>query len=251
MFIHHSTKGIVLRERDFKESDRFFTIYTKEFGKLVLLAKAVRKIKSKLRGGLNLFSLTEIEFIQGKAYKTLTDARTAESFRNIKDFLIKLKIAYKIAEIVDNLIKERERDENVWNLLEGTFRELNKGNSLNRDLKAYHYFFWNFIDFAGFRPSIERCPFCREKLNSGILYFNAEQGGVICEKCLPRGEKKISKKVSLDFLKILKVIFKKDKALLYKVKMKKGNLEELKEVSEYYYSFLLQELIPLSYNKVI
>lgn len=250
MFIHHSTKGLVLGERDFKESDRFFTIYTKEFGKLALLAKAVRKIKSKLRGGLNLFSLTEIEFIQGKTHKTLTDAKTVESFRNIKDSLIKLKIAYKTAEIVDNLIEEQERDKNIWNLLEKTFRELNKGNSLNRDLKVYHYFFWNLIDFIGFRPSTEKCLFCQKKLNSGILYFNAKQGGVICEKCLPRGEKKISKKVSLDFLKILGVILKKDRALLYKVRMKKDHLEELKEVSEYYYSFLLQELGHFSDNKI-
>ena len=72
-----------MKKEDRGESDRFFTVYTKEFGKLDILGKSIRKISSKLRAGMGLFSLSEIEFIQGKALKTLTDAILNEEFRNL------------------------------------------------------------------------------------------------------------------------------------------------------------------------
>ena len=84
MFIHYRTQGFILKKIDRGEVDRIFTIYTKDFGKLELLAKAERKIQSKLRGGLELFYLSEIEFIQGKAHKTLTDAILIDNFKNLR-----------------------------------------------------------------------------------------------------------------------------------------------------------------------
>ena len=73
MAIHYRTQGFILKKTDRGEADQILTIYTKDFGKLEILGKAIRKIKSKLRSGADLFYFSEIEFIQGKAYKTLTD----------------------------------------------------------------------------------------------------------------------------------------------------------------------------------
>ncbi len=69
MFTRYRTQGIILGKVDRGESDRLFTIYTKDYGIINLLARSERKIKSKLRSGLELFYLSEIEFIQGKAQK--------------------------------------------------------------------------------------------------------------------------------------------------------------------------------------
>jgi len=80
MFTHYRTEGFILKKIDRGEADRIFTVYTRDFGKLDLLAKAERKIKSKLRGGLELFYLSDIEFIQGKTHKTLTDTILVENF---------------------------------------------------------------------------------------------------------------------------------------------------------------------------
>ena len=84
MAVHYRTQGFVLRKTDLREADQVFSIYTKDFGKLKILGKAIRKIKSKLRSGADLFYLSELEFIQGKAYKTLTDAIALNKFKNIR-----------------------------------------------------------------------------------------------------------------------------------------------------------------------
>jgi hypothetical protein len=65
MATHYRTQGIILKTQDVGEADRVFTVFTKQFGKLRLRAVSERKITSKLRGGLELFYLSDIEFIQG------------------------------------------------------------------------------------------------------------------------------------------------------------------------------------------
>src|SRR3989344_7939080 len=117
MFIHYRTEGVILKKEARGEADLLLTVYTRDFGKLKILGKAVRKINSKLRSAVRIFSLSEIEFIQGKSQKTLTDAiLIGKSPPLIKD-LKKLRIAHKIAEVLDKLIKGQERDEKIWNLL--------------------------------------------------------------------------------------------------------------------------------------
>ena len=60
MFIHYRTNGVMIKKKDLGEADQLFTIYTKDFGKLEILGKAIRKISSKLRSGAELFYLFHI-----------------------------------------------------------------------------------------------------------------------------------------------------------------------------------------------
>ena len=56
------TLTIVLRRTDFGEADRILTLLTPE-GKKTAIARGVRKPKSKLAGGIELFSLNEVVLI--------------------------------------------------------------------------------------------------------------------------------------------------------------------------------------------
>lgn len=60
------TSGIVLNRINFGEADRILTVITPDQGKLSLIAKGVRKEKSKLAGGIELFSVSNISFIPPK-----------------------------------------------------------------------------------------------------------------------------------------------------------------------------------------
>ena len=90
MFVHYRTKGFVLKKECREEADQLFTLFTKDFGKLEVLGKAIRKISSKLRANIEVFYLTEVEFIQGKNQKILTDAILIEKFKNLRENLKKL-----------------------------------------------------------------------------------------------------------------------------------------------------------------
>lgn len=60
------TKGIVLSRTEFGEADRIITVLTTDHGKIRLIAKGVRRIKSKSAGGIELFSVSDITYIPGR-----------------------------------------------------------------------------------------------------------------------------------------------------------------------------------------
>ena len=114
MYNLHHTEGIILSANDFGEADRIYNIYTKDFGKVSVLAKGVRLEKSKLRPHLLPLSFARVSFIEGKEFMRLTDAeeilsplldeKTYSAFSGACSFL-------------ERLVKGQEKDEAVWELL--------------------------------------------------------------------------------------------------------------------------------------
>jgi len=204
MFIHYRTSAIILKKEDWEEADQLLTVYTRDFGKLEVLAKAIRKISSKLRPGAEIFSLSEIEFIQGKTHKTLTDAILIEKFGNLKDNLNKLRIVYKISQLLDDLVSDHEPDEGIWQLLIETLGKLDKLEVDNLKLELlYYYFFWNLVSLLGYQPEIKDCTI---------------QG----------------KEINCEIVKIIKVILRKDWQILPRLKIEPNHLKLLKNISQWY-----------------
>jgi DNA repair protein RecO (recombination protein O) len=182
--------------------------------------------------------MSEIEFIQGKNRKTLTDAAIIEKFDNIPQDLGKFEIANSVADIFDNFIKGQEKDGDVFNLLREIFFKLNDKNLNDGKYEAiYYYFLWNFLALLGYLPEVEKCNVCRGKLNPYSVYFSNKSGGIICGKCL--GHDNAAEKISSDIVKILRLIFKKEWQILSKLKTEPSSQKLLKEVSNNYYSYIL------------
>ncbi|MBM3257679.1 MAG: DNA repair protein RecO [Candidatus Nealsonbacteria bacterium] len=241
MFIHYRTQGFILKKKDIGEADRLFAFFTKDFGKLELLARAERKINSKLRSGLELFYLSEVEFIQGKAYKTLTDAILIEGFANLRKSLKSVAIASKIAEVSNSLLKGQEPDEKLWQLFGETFEKLNdiKIKNETRNL-VYHYFLWNFLSLLGYQLDFYHCTSCQKKLIPEKIYFSFKKGGLICNSCSKA--EKLENPISLNAIKLIRILLKKDLPALSRLKVEKQDLDSLKEISNYYFSEILREI---------
>lgn len=249
MFLHYRTRGFILKKEDRGEADQLFAIYAKDFGRLEILAKAIRKITSKLRAGAELFYLSEIEFIQGKTYKTLTDAILIERFENLRKSLPRLKIASRISEVFDNLVKGQEADERIWQLLNETFKKLNNWkieNSLkteNCKLEiVYYYFFWNLISNLGYKPELYYCSSCQRKLKPEKLYFSKKEGGIICQSCFKKIKlATLGILIKPEIVKILRKILERDWKILSRLKVEKFYLESLEKISKSYLSKILEK----------
>lgn len=238
MFVHYRSKGLILKKTGRGESDELFTVYTKDFGKLDILGKAIRKISSKLRSGAENLYFSEIEFIQGKAYKTLTDAILIEKFGNIRRDLGKLAIASKISEVLDDLtIGGQEADEKVWQLTMETLRRLDGSAArLNICLLLYYYFLWNLFFVLGYKPELYCCAACRKRLTVPKFYFNSKEGGIVCPDCFNKGIS--GKEISPEAIKIIRIILEKKWQTLSKLKIEEKYFQGLKLVSENYLSFV-------------
>ena len=253
-FIHYRTQGFVLKKNNQGENNQLLTVYTKDFGRLEVLGKSIRKISSKLRSGVELFYLSEIEFIQGKAYKILTDAILINDFKNLRKGLTGMSVAFKVSAAFEGLIKGQEADGRIWHLTEETFKRLNEVEKEKQKIKIispssfpeegkleiiYYFFLWTLFSLLGYKPELYNCLQCRKGLILEKLYFNSESGGIICHNCFKK--LKSGQEVKVETIKILRIILEKNWIIFSKLKIKKLHLKALNEISDYYFSEVLKQ----------
>lgn len=239
MTTRYKTRAFVFKKNDINESDRIFSVFTDDFGRLDIFAKAIRKNVSKLRSGIDIFFMSEIEFIQGKNRKTLTDAVLVEKYNNIFQDLERFKIANKIGEVLDNFMRGEEKDKEIFDLLNESMEKLNECSPVKNGskLSVYCYFLWNFISLMGYRPQVYKCNVCHEKLEPHNIYFSYKLGGIICRKCLDQDAS--AQKINSDIIKILRIILKREWHILSKLKIETPSQKLFYIVSENYYRYIL------------
>jgi DNA repair protein RecO (recombination protein O) len=103
----HTTKAIVLSRVDYGDSDRIITILTPEYGKLSLMAKGVRKINSKLAGGIELFSIFDAGFVMGRGeVGRLTSSRLIKFYSNVINDIERVQLGYEILKSFSHNIED-------------------------------------------------------------------------------------------------------------------------------------------------
>ncbi len=122
------TEGIILKKSDLGETDRLLTIYTKEFGKITVLAKGVNKLTSKLRYHLEPLNYSYLILIEGKNFRIIKDAILMDQFLNMRQDLKKMGTAFEIVNLLDELIVDEEQDENIWISMIKTIQAINKSD---------------------------------------------------------------------------------------------------------------------------
>lgn len=119
-----TTTAIILSRTDYGEADRILTLLTPEYGKLAMLAKGVRRIKSKLAGGIELFSVSEISFIKGRGtVGTLISTRLIKHYEHIVTDLDRTMLGYELIKQC-NKATEDEPEEEYFELLRQAFEAL-------------------------------------------------------------------------------------------------------------------------------
>lgn len=142
--------ALVLARKNFRESDQMVSLFTREQGKLEVLAKGIKKIISKNSSNLKVLSLVEVEIAQGKEIDYLTKVQPVTIFKNIYSDFDKIFLAGYAAKIADTNILAQERDERIFNLLTSFLEFLNSAEkiiSLNL-ATGFILKFWHFLGFG-------------------------------------------------------------------------------------------------------
>ncbi len=118
------TRGIVLARTNYGEADRILTFITPDRGKVKAIAKGVRKTKSKLAGGIELFSVSDISFIPGKReIDTIVSTRLIKHFGRIVKDLGRTNAGFGFIKKL-NRVTEDAAEADYFYLLEQSFDAL-------------------------------------------------------------------------------------------------------------------------------
>lgn len=165
----YKTQGIIIKRANLGEVDRLLTVYTKDLGKILVRAKAVRKSQSKLKGHLELFLQSHFLIAPGKNLDIITGAETIERFSELHQRLPCLAAAYYLSEVIDKTMAGPEKDNQIWQLILSGFEKLNQKEP---DIKAIvNDFEKKLLEFLGYgKAQKDACSFIeallKERLNS-------------------------------------------------------------------------------------
>lgn len=147
------TKGIVLSRTDYGEADRIITLLTPEQGKLRLMARGVRKARSRLAGGIELFSTTDITYMNGRGeIGTLISARLIKYYSNIVKDIDRVQLGYELIKMLHRATEDQPEPD-YFDLLEQAFQALDDAKVDASLIRVW--FESRLLYLAGHSPNLE------------------------------------------------------------------------------------------------
>lgn len=126
-----STEAVVLSRRNFGEADRIITFFTRDSGKIVALAKGVRRPRSKKAGHLEIGSWCKVFIARGKNLDLLTEVELKRAF-GISEFSeSKANKIYHLLEIIKNITPDGQRNQKAFIMLVHFLKQISSGEDFN------------------------------------------------------------------------------------------------------------------------
>jgi DNA repair protein RecO (recombination protein O) len=211
--------ALVLRTTDWSETSRIATLWTREFGKVRVLAKGGRRLKSNFENSLDLLTLCRIVFLRKSSgsLDLLTEARVEERFPRLRADLPALYAAYYIAELLSDWTEDYDPHPLLFDEALAALRTLGQPDIPSGPRLAR--FELVLLRELGYTPALLSCAVCgrefalpqsqesgvRDQESASLLVtpdsclltpdsetsvapmaFSAAAGGVVCADCRPR-----------------------------------------------------------------
>lgn len=172
-------EGIVIRTIDYGESSKILTLYTREHGKVGIMARGAKKPKSRLAAVSQLFTHGfYLCRFGGQGMAELSQGEILSSYRSLRENLTSTAYAAYMAELLDRLTMDREPNPFLFQLLSLTFRYLDEG----RDPEILCRIFESkMLRLAGITPHLHSCANCGKEKEP--YSFSVSSGGLLCPDC--------------------------------------------------------------------
>ncbi|MDR3121176.1 MAG: DNA repair protein RecO [Clostridiales bacterium] len=200
---YETLTGLVAREVNTGEADRYLTLLTVESGKVECYAKGIRNQKSKLSASAGILTYGEYKLFQNRERRILTSGQTLENFSGIRTDVVKYAYAVHFLEIARDVIQEAQVFPEALRTLLNTLYVL-AYREFEPELAA-RIFEVRMLAAAGFAPVLERCSVCGAEL-SARAYFALYGDGTVCGRESCRGRASPVRTVSAGTLRALRHI---------------------------------------------
>lgn len=146
-------RAIILSRTDYGEADRIITLLTPDSGKLRLMARGVRRAKSKLAGGIELFSISDITYLNGKTgLGTLISSRLDRYYGQIVTDITRVQLGYELIKLL-HTVTEDEPESDYFDLLHQAYIALDQP-AISTDLIKF-WFNVQLLRLAGNTPNLQ------------------------------------------------------------------------------------------------
>jgi DNA repair protein RecO (recombination protein O) len=197
----YKTEAIVLRSMNLGEADRVLTVLTPRLGKLRVIAKGVRRTRSRLGGGLELFGNVQLVLAVGRTFDVVTGVSLEDPHLGLRNDLHSTAAAWYLVELADRFCEGAADSYAAFMLLGQSLSGLDAGGAVSREVIA-RWFELHLLDVMGFRPELSQCLECGAEVVPDGNFYSPVGGGVLCPSC---GSGALAaRRISPDALKVLR-----------------------------------------------
>jgi DNA repair protein recO len=226
-------RGIILKQVEYKENDRIYTIATDRLGKISCIARGVKAPNSKLAKGLALFCFLELELSKHNDMYIITSSQKVVDFRKIATDLEKCSYAGYFMALSNDLFLEEEPYPELLKLLLNTFYLLSETQKDPELIKIT--FDLRSIFLSGFALMLDSCEACG---GEKVEWIDLNEGIGYCGGCNPGGT---TLKISPGAVKTLEHILTQEDQKLFAYSLNNELKKELSHLSETYIRLCMQK----------
>lgn len=171
-------EGIILKKTPYKDNDMILHVYTKEYGKIGVLARGIRKMTSKNASACQDMMISELTIHLKKGLSSLIKATPIHYLRHIKESIESEIIGNYILEYFYRYNEENSPKQEDYDILNDSLMALEHGYS---PLLVYVMFNVYILKDNGVPIDVEGCVLCGD---THVVSISLEDGGFLCEKHL-------------------------------------------------------------------
>ena len=230
--MHTKTKALVLREVDYRESDKILTLLTQEQGKLTVSARGCRKKGSAIAAGCQLLAWSEMVLYDYHGKWSVKEAAAERLFQGVRDDLERLSLGCYFAEVAEALALEGIPRPELLSLSLNSLHALDRMGEKPLPL-VKTAFEWRSMCLAGYEPLVEGCAVCGADPPAEAR-FHLREGVLHCAACRDRVGEGISMPLSAQALAALRHIVLGDPKRLFSFRLEGEGLRQLEDAGEAY-----------------
>ena len=229
--MHITTKALVLRGVDYKESDKVLTLFTQEMGKITASARGCRKKGSPIAAGCQLLCWSEMVLYEYQGRWAVKEANTEREFRGVREDFEELALACYLAEVTEVLALEELPNPELLSLILNSLHALETMNKPQSLIKAA--FELKAMCLAGDEPLLDGCAVCGNDIAEDPR-FPLREGVLHCARCRGEVGEGISMPLDEAALQAMRHVVWGDPKRLFSVSLSEESLKRFGDLSEAY-----------------
>jgi DNA repair protein RecO (recombination protein O) len=221
-------EGIVIRTSDYGETNKIVTVYTRELGKIGLMARGAKKPSSRLSAIAQLFTYGYFLIQPSNGLGTLQQGESISSMKHIKADIYLTAYASYIIELTDKAVEEKKTNPFLFEMLFQTLTYINEGFDSEIVTMIYEM---KMLHVIGLYPHLNSCANCNE--TEARFSFSISEGGFLCHNCSRKDAHVLH--ISPSTVRLLKLFHSFDLKRLGNISVKDETKKELKDVISMFY----------------
>ncbi|MFZ3588190.1 DNA repair protein RecO [Bacillus sp. DJP31] len=221
-------EGIILRTNDYGETNKIVTMYTKELGKIGLMARGAKKPNSRLASISQIFTYGSFLIQTSSGLGTLKQGESLISMKHIKSDIFATAYASYIIELTDKALEEKKPNPYLFELLYQTLHLINEGMDLEILTMIYEL---KMLQIIGLYPHLSSCVSCSR--TEGKFSFSVQEGGFLCHLCVGKDPRSLL--ITPATVRLLRLFYSFDLNRLGTISVKPETKQELKLVITRFY----------------